>query len=213
MLKKIGIAAFLLMATTAQAIADGHVVSEQSEGTAAVGAVAHAAAEHTSGGLPQLDTSTYVSQVFWLVIVFSFMYLVFSKKTVPQIGRTIENRAERISSDLDSAERLKNEVSELQRSYEEKLVQAREESYAAFTNAEKEIKDEAERHASEFHVRASKKIKEMEKNIDAARTQAIDDMSAVAAGIAIQATEKIIGVKADEKMAKKIVDSLNKKAA
>ncbi len=220
MLKKIGISAFLLGVSVTQAIAEtGHAVSNGHEAPAHAEVDAHGAAEavghateHVSSGLPQLDPSSYSSQLFWLVIVFVFMFIFFSKKTVPQYSRTIENRAERISGDLDSADRLKNEVAELQQSYEEKLAQAREESFTVFMNGEKEIKEDAERNTADFRERSRKKIEELEVNIEEARDEAMKEMSDIAAEVASQASEKIIGVKVDKKTAKAIVKSLNKAA-
>jgi len=218
MLKRIGISAFLLGISISQAFAEGHSVAGGHGETThaevdAHGAVTHGAAEHaSSGGLPQLDPSSYSSQLFWLVIVFVFMFIFFSKKTVPQYSRTIENRAERITGDLDSADRLKSEIAELQQSYEEKLVEAREESYTVFMNSEKEIKEDADRKTADFQERSRKKIEELEANIEEARDAAMKEMSDVAAEVATQASEKIIGVKIDKKTAKAVVKSVSKAA-
>jgi len=212
-LKKIGISAFLLGVSVTQAFAEGgHVVDHQeatAHAEADVNGAAHAVEHAASGGLPQLDPSSYSSQVFWLVIVFVFMLVFFSKKTVPQISRTIEDRSDRINDNLDSADRLKNEVAELQSSYEEKLSQAREESFTVFVSGEKEMKEETELQTADFQNRSRKKVEELEQNIEGARDIAIKEMSDVAAEIALQASEKIIGVKADEKTAKAIVKALN----
>ena len=217
MLKKIGISAFLLVVTISQAFAadHGHAADPHEQATHAVADhgpdMAHGV-EHASGGLPQLDPVNFSSQFFWLIIVFTFMFIFFSKKTVPQISHTIENRTERITSDLDSAERLKNEVAELQTSYEEKLSQAREESFTVFVSTEKTMKEETERRTAQFQERSREKVEELEKNIEDAVSSAMNEMSDVAAEVANQASEKIIGVKADAKSAKAIVKSLTKAA-
>ncbi|MCK5167961.1 MAG: hypothetical protein KAQ66_11580, partial [Rhodospirillaceae bacterium] len=38
------------------------------------------------GGLPQLDLSTYSSQVVWLVISFAALYALMSTVALPRIG-------------------------------------------------------------------------------------------------------------------------------
>jgi F-type H+-transporting ATPase subunit b len=219
MLKKIGISAFLLGVSVTQAFAgSGHAVSSDYEAPAHAeadvhGVAATTAAEHaSSGGLPQLDPTSFSSQLFWLVIVFLFMLFFFSKKTIPQISHTIENRTDRISGDLDSADLLRSEVAELQQSYEEKLAQAREESFSVFINGEKEMKAQTEHKSTAFQERSRKKVEELEQNIEVARDKAMIEMSDVATEIALQASEKIIGVKVDEKKAKAIVNSLNNAA-
>lgn len=164
-------------------------------------------------GLPQLDTSTYPSQVFWLVVVFVAMYFFFAKKSLPAISGTIENRSERINNDLDSAERLKDEVTSVQQSYEESLAEARGASDEIFQNIEKEIKEKSEEQAAMFQKRSSEQMINLEKNISTARDKAMEEMSDIAAEVATEAAAKIIGVKANKGDAKAVIDALNKKAA
>lgn len=207
MLKKLGVSAFLLCIYTTQAIAAGG--GEQHGDAHQTDAAGHGEA---ASGLPQLDTSTYFGQGFWLVIVFTIMYFFYSRKALPVITRTIENRAERVNSDLDSAERLKDEVASVQKSYEEKLAETREEASTLYFNIEKEIKEKSEKHTHDFQKRSSEKVKALESNIDNARNEAMKEMIDVAAGVAIQAAEKIIGVSTGEDEAKKIVKSINSAA-
>ncbi|MEM7072351.1 MAG: F0F1 ATP synthase subunit B', partial [Pseudomonadota bacterium] len=49
------------------------------------GQAAHAASE---GGLPQLDTSSFASQIFWLVVCFACFYLVLARIAMPRISET-----------------------------------------------------------------------------------------------------------------------------
>ena len=163
-------------------------------------------------GLPQLDPSSFTSQIFWLVLIFVALYVFFARKSLPDISRTIENRSERIRNDLDSAERLKEEVATVQAQYEESLKKAREDSTNLFIKIESEVKEKTEAFNQEFQERSKQKVAEFEKNINEARKVAMEDMNQVAAEIAMEAAEKIIGVRTDEKSAKAVVNSLNKAA-
>lgn len=196
MLKKLSVSVFLLSVYSAQAIAAGGKGDYSGGG------------DHAKGGLPQLDVSTYPSQIFWMIIVFTIMYFFFAKKSLPEISATIENRSERITSDLDSAERLKEEVASVQKSYEESLAGARDESSAMFTEIEQSIKEKTEKHSAEFLEFSAKQVQDLEKSINEARKKAISEMSDVAAEVAIESTKKIIGVDVDQKYARSVVDSL-----
>lgn len=165
-----------------------------------------------ASGLPQLDTSTYPSQIFWLVVVFIVMYVIFSRKSLPAVANTIESRSERINNDLDSAERLKDEVASVQKSYEDSLKDARNASSEMFQNIEQEIKEKSENYAKDFQEHSANQINDLEKNIAQARDKAMEEMSEVAADIAAQAAAKIIGIEPDKGSAKAIVDALNKAA-
>ncbi len=173
----------------------------------------HGGGHHeTSGGLPQLDPSSFASQTFWLLVIFLLLYVFFSKKSLPEISQTIENRSERIQNDLDTAERLKEEVASVQSSYEESLQSSREESTALFKSIEDDIKKKSETEAKKFQEHSAKKIADLEESINQARDKAMEDMSEVAAEVAAQAAEKIIGVPTDTDSAKAVVKSLNKAA-
>ncbi len=163
-------------------------------------------------GLPQLDTSTYPSQIFWLVVVFGLMYAVFAKKSLPTIENTIENRSERINNDLDSAERLKDEVSSVQSSYEDSLIGARNSSAELFQDIENQIKEKSETYTKDFKEHSAKQIADLEANIAKVRDKAMEEMSEIAAEVAAEAAAKIIGIKTDKGSAKAVVDALNKAA-
>ena len=77
---------------------------------AAVAAEAAAEAAHQGGGgLPQLNVTTFSPQLFWLVVTFATLYFVLSKVLLPRIGEVIEERADRITRDIEAAQRLKSD--------------------------------------------------------------------------------------------------------
>ncbi len=67
------------------------------------GAAQAAGGGEASGGLPQLDISTWPTQVFWLVVSFALAYLLFSRLVTPRIGLVLEERASRINEDIAKA--------------------------------------------------------------------------------------------------------------
>lgn len=212
---------FVLIGVSASYAAEtqGHGAAIAHEPSIAIGELdAHIIeVEHeSSGGLPQFDPSSYPSQIFWLVIVFSAMYFFFSRKTLPEISNVIENRHQHIQSDLDTAEQLREEAENAHRAYDEALDKARLEASNLFTEAERSIKDKSTREFQAFYERSSEEIKATEAGIEKAKSEAFEEMSTIAAEIAAQAAEKIIGVSTDLQKAKTIIESLhkhNKKAA
>ncbi len=203
MIKKLAISCFLMFSYVTQAYASEHGEAAASHGDA------H---QETSGGLPQLDPSSFESQTFWLIVIFGSIYFFFSKKSLPQISQSIEVRAERIKNDLDSAEKLKEEVAAAQASYEECLKKARSEASMLFIDIENDIKNTYDKNTDKFQEHSANKVKELEGNIDKARKSALEEMSQIAAEVATEAAEKIIGIRTDAKSAKAVVNSLNKAA-
>lgn len=186
-----------------ETVTDGH-------GEAAHGADA---AHEKSAGLPQFDPSSFVGQIFWLVIAFGILYLVFARKSLPEISSVLESRQLHIQSDLDTAESLRREAESVHEAYEKALVSARNEASSLFQSIEQDIKDKGTEAAHKFHEQSMKSMSATENRIAQAKSAAMEDMSAIAADIARQVAEKIIGEPTDLKQAKTVVDQIHKRKA
>lgn len=178
--------------------------------------LAHAAVKHaekSTSGLPQLDPTWFASQLFWLAATFGALYLIFSKKIIPALSSTIESRHERIQGDLAEAQKLKDEAEKVHEAYEESLEEARTKSAAFYAKTEDAIKKKTAKEMDAFRERSTNETKDAEKRIEKAKKAAMKEMDNIAAEIASQAAEKIVGIKADVKQAKSVIDNINKKAA
>ena len=80
---------------------------------------AYAAEGQKSAGLPQMDIATFPSQLFWLVITFSLLYLFMWKFVIPRLGATIEERRDKISNDINDADNLNTEATDILKKYDE----------------------------------------------------------------------------------------------
>ena len=75
-------------------------------------------------GLPQMDITTFPSQIFWLVITFGALYLFMWRTAIPKLRNTIEERQDKILIDINEAEKVKSEAEETLKEYEEKMQSA-----------------------------------------------------------------------------------------
>lgn len=105
-----------------------------------------------SGGLPQLNSETYTSQVFWLIVSFALLYFLCARLFLPRLGGIIEERRNRIADDFDQAAEFKREAEEAEIAYKQALADAR--AQAASIAAETRTQIDAE-------------IREMEEETDA----------------------------------------------
>lgn len=64
--------------------------------------------------MPQLDLSTFVPQLFWLVVTFGFLYYLLSKFCLPQLTNIFVRRELQISEDMKAAYLAKDEALRLQ---------------------------------------------------------------------------------------------------
>ena len=61
----------------------------------------------SAAGMPQLAPEFWIAQIFWLIIIFSALYIMIWKIFLPRITFSIENRKSKIVNDLDEAQKLK----------------------------------------------------------------------------------------------------------
>ncbi len=71
---------------------------------------------------PPFDATTFASQLLWLAITFGVLYYLMARVAVPRIAGIIEDRRDRIASDLDMADRLKTDSEEALAAYEKALT-------------------------------------------------------------------------------------------
>jgi F-type H+-transporting ATPase subunit b len=168
--------------------------------------------EHKSGGLPQLDFTTYTPQLFWMAIIFLVLFLVMSQKALPDIGSIVEGRRNLIDTNLKAAEGARAQADGIRASYEKNIETARMNAIKAVQDVELAAKKKAADQADAFRKKAEDSIKSAEERVLAQKDKAMGEMKNVAAEVASVAAEKITGVGTDMQKAKAIVDSIAGKA-
>lgn len=86
---------------------------------------AEAAEAAATAGLPQLDASSWPSQLFWLALTFGGLYWLMSTYFLPRLGATLEERRDRVADDLDKAAESRREAEEAEAAYRRALADAR----------------------------------------------------------------------------------------
>ena len=165
------------------------------------------AADQASGGLPQLDFSTWPSQIFWLAVSLIVLYQLMTKIGLPRISNVIEERADAIADDLDRAEEFRRKAEEAEATYERALADARAkaQTIAAETRAEiqKEVDAEIARADAEISARSS----ESERRIAEIRESAMASVEQVANDTAVEVVRAVLPEAADKKAVKAAVQA------
>ena len=173
----------------------------------------HGAEKASAAGLPQMDPTWFPSQIFWLCITFLCLYVIFSRKILPEISSTLETRRQQIEGDLSNAQELKEEAESVHEAYNKILNDARQQSTTLFGNVEENIKSKTNKKLEAFKARSTKKTIETESIVEKAKEAIMGDMHAIAADIAIVAADKMVGIKADPAKVKNTVKNIGRKAA
>ena len=106
-------------------------------------------------GMPQLDPTYWASQAFWLILIFTFLYLALSKIFIPKIKESIDDRENKIKDDLDDAQELKTLAEQKLGEYE-----------IAIENAKKEVQKIIFDSKNKLNISMQSKKKKIEKEIE-----------------------------------------------
>ncbi len=177
------------------------------DGMEASGAQGAENAHGEKKGLPQFDLSTFPRQLAWLTLTFAFLYLVFARKTLPAIGRSLETREQRIAGDLNAAEQLKADVARVKGEYEAAIAQAQTDAQGLINGIQADMKRTLEARDAAFKAKAEEDVSRLEDRIDAGRARAVAELNSLAADLAADITARVAGVKADASAARAAIDA------
>jgi F-type H+-transporting ATPase subunit b len=94
--------------------------------------------------MPQLNPEFFVTQLFWLVVTFSFLLVFLWRISLPRIGNVLEKRERKINEDLTTAKELQAEAEKIQVMIETQLKQARSDSSELIKNSSTSLQNKAQ---------------------------------------------------------------------
>lgn len=159
------------------------------------------AAGDSSGGLPQLDITTWPSQLFWLVVTFLIGYFLISLLVAPSISSVLENRSNKISDDLETAKRAQDNAKDVYNSYEETLREARSLAAIATAKALEEAKAKTASRNTAINKKLAASAKKAETRLSEVREEALSSLE----DLATETSQKIIAELTPIKVTKAVV--------
>ena len=155
-----------------------------------------------------------LSELVWGAVSFTALFLLLRRFAYPQIKQMMENRAERIRSDLASAESTKADAEQVLAEYRAQLNDAKAEAGRIIEEARQAAdaikRDQETRLQSELADLRARAVAD----IDSAKTQAVSDLRGEVAQLAIGAAETVVQRSLDEATQTQLVeDYINQVAA
>lgn len=154
-----------------------------------------------------MDSSTFPTQIVWLVICFIVLYLLMWKVALPRIAAVLEARRSRIDDDLDRASALKEEAAQALATYEASLAEAHARAQAELREAAEQLACATSARQADLVARLSAETAAAEARIARAKQQALKNIAAAAAEVAQAATARLIGVNVGEPALRKAIDA------
>jgi F-type H+-transporting ATPase subunit b len=163
--------------------------------------------------VPQLDVSTFSSQIFWLIICFSVLYYLLSRKALPRISEILEARQDRIAADLDQAQRLRRDAETALEKYEAAIASAQDKAHALLAENQSRLQAEAAERQAELDQQLAGQLAEAEARIAAARDRALAELEDAAIEAARAAAARLAGVTVSAEAARRALGAVRQEAA
>ncbi|GIL02262.1 MAG: hypothetical protein BroJett030_21610 [Alphaproteobacteria bacterium] len=190
-----------------------------SEGTAtqedsATVAETHAATEAAHGEaatFPPFDPAYFASQLLWLAITFGLFYWFMSRVAIPRIAGILEVRRDRISGDLDDAQRMRDEADAAHAAYEHELAAARARASSIAQESGDRARAQAEAERRKVEAGLAARLQEAEARIDAIRKKALAEVDAIASDTTAAIVKELVGATATKAEIAKAVGAAAKR--
>lgn len=156
--------------------------------------------------MPQLDPTWFLSQLFWLVIMFSLLYVLMSKVALPPITEVLEDRQHRVEEDIKKAGELKSEAEAALRTYEEALAGANKEAKRIISEAKEEMAELAVKKDKELTAKLEQRVREGEDKVSRAKEEALKEVRNISEDIVLVMVEKLCGIKPSKEDIDKALD-------
>ena len=164
---------------------------------------------HAAGtGLPQLDISTWPSQLFWLVVLFTTSYILMAKFVIPRIGTVLEERQIKLDDDLGKARAASEDAARIRAEYEAYLDAARSTAAETAKHAATEAAKQAEEGDARVAKKLAEKVAKAEAKLATARSDAMVNLNNVAAEAALAAVAQLADINTTAAQASKTADKL-----
>jgi len=162
-------------------------------------------------GMPQLDPEFWASQVFWLILIFSILYLVIWKIFLPKINYSIENRKSRIVNDLDEAQKLKESAEKKLEAYNKIIENSKQEAKKIIEDGRKRLNQDIENKKKDFNNQIEKEIAVIEKEIKDLKKTSLSNISKIASETSAELMRKIINTEVNKSNVSAVVDTIIKR--
>ena len=162
-------------------------------------------------GMPQLNPEFWASQIFWLILIFSILYMVIWKIFLPKITDGIENRKLRIMNDLNETQKLKENAEKKLEEYNKIIEDIKKEAKKVIEDNKKKLENDIKNKKQKFSEEIEKELVSVEKEIENLKKSSISNINKIAVEVSSEIIRQIVGAKMNTSKVSAIVEDISKR--
>ena len=161
--------------------------------------------------MPQLNPEYWLSQSFWLVIVFIALYVLIAKFFIPKIKLSIGDRERKIKDDLDEANKLKKISEDKIAEYEKLILENKNKLIKISNDTKKKLDLDIQKKRKAIETQIQNELDKAQIEINNLKKESLTSIEQVAEDIASKVVEDLTNEKINQSSVKAIVSSTSKK--
>ena len=162
-------------------------------------------------GMPQLDPKYWASQAFWLILIFTILYISIAKFYLPKIKNNLDDRENKIKDDVDDANKFKDLSESKFKEYEKILADAKKEVIKIQMDSKNILDKDIQSKKEAMEKEIENEISKAQKEIDELKRSSLNDIQNISENITSSIIENISGDKLNESSIKAAVEDVSKK--
>ena len=162
-------------------------------------------------GMPQLKPEFWASQIFWLILIFSSLYIIIWKIFLPKITDSIENRKSRVIGDLNETQKLKENAEKKLDEYNKIIEDTKKEAKSIIESSNKKLENDINSKKQKFNEEIEKELMTIEKEIKSLKKTSISNINRIAVEISSEIVNQIVETKVNASNVSAIVKDISKR--
>jgi len=147
----------------------------------------------SEAGMPQLDPKFWGAQIFWLILIFSTLFIIIWKVFLPKITHSIENRKSRIVNNLNEAQKLKESAEKKLMEYQKIIEDSKKDAKKIISDSKKKLEKDIENKRKKFESEIESELIAAEKEIKNLKKGSISSINKIAEETSSEIVRHIIG--------------------
>jgi len=162
-------------------------------------------------GMPQLNPEFWAAQIFWLIFIFSSLYIILWKIFLPRIMNSIENRKSKVIGDLNEAQKFKENAEKKLKEYNKIIDDAKNEAKKIISENKKKLDKDIKNKKQKFLNEIKEELLSVENEIQNLKKSSISSVNKIAAEISSEVIKQLIGSEANASNVSAIIEDISKR--
>ncbi|MFZ4761454.1 MAG: hypothetical protein ACOYK8_01380 [Alphaproteobacteria bacterium] len=157
--------------------------------------------------MPQFDPAHFLSQIFWLILVFGVFFRLMTRRALPVVNAVLKNRSAIIAADLASAEQDNQQAEMLAASYQQRLTVMHAEFQQEFQQVIKQVEADITQRKLQLEKKIEAQLQATRSAVNQARESALQEIETHAVDVTAAILKQLTGQQVTEEKLRLAVGS------